>query len=156
MAAKKRYSPKIERALSLYLKLMRAHDTLYLVSGDHIRTFGLTPMQFNIIEALGHLGPMLMGDLTRKQFTTGGNITVVVNNLVDLGLVKRVPSKEDKRAYYVHLTPKGTKLFKKVFKPQAEFIASVVSVLNDSEQEQLARLLKKLGTGVAEKFNVNQ
>ncbi len=152
----KRYGKKIDEALDLWVKLLRTHDTLYPISGEFIRAYGLTPMQFSVIECLGHLGPMLMGDLTKKQLTTGGNITVVVDNLVKLGFVKRVPSKEDGRAYYVQLTPKGKKFFNKTFKQYAKFIASLVSVLSESEQKQLSNLLKKLGTSVAKNYSLQQ
>lgn len=153
MSTTKRYSPKVERALSLYLKLIRAHDTVYLLTGEFIRKHGLTPMQLNVMEAIAHKGPMLMGELSKKQLTTGGNITVVVNNLVDLGLVKRVSSKEDQRAYYVHLTPKGKKVFTKVFKPLSQYITQMMSVLSEKEQDELASLLKKLGRTVAEQYH---
>ncbi|MCX7983739.1 MAG: MarR family transcriptional regulator [Bacteroidetes bacterium] len=150
MSTKKQYPPKVQRALSLYLKLIRAHDTLYLLTGEFIRKHGLTPMQFSVMEAIAHKGPMLMGELTKTQLTTGGNITVVVNNLVELGLVKRVQSKKDQRASYVHLTSKGKKTFSKIFKPLSQYITQMASVLTEKEQEELAYLLKKLGITVAE------
>ncbi len=152
MAIKNRYDEKTTRALSMWLKLSRAHDTIYYLLQEYLRQYDLTPKQFQILECIGHLGPMLMGDLAKKQLTTCGNITVIVNNLAALGLVKRVVNKEDKRAFYIHLTPKGEKLFKKLFKPTARYITTLASVLTDNEQESLAELAKKLGTSVEEKY----
>jgi MarR family 2-MHQ and catechol resistance regulon transcriptional repressor len=81
---------------------------------------------------------------------SGGNMTVVVNNLEKEGLVKRKVSAEDRRAFYVSLTPKGKRLFDKIFIQHAEFVAKTVSVLTVEEQLELSRLLKKLGTGAVE------
>jgi MarR family 2-MHQ and catechol resistance regulon transcriptional repressor len=129
------------------VKLARAHDTLAHLTATNIRTFNITPAQFGAIECLGHLGPMLIGDLTKKHLVSGGNMTVVIDNLEKEGLVKRKVAAEDHRAFYVNLTSKGKRLFDKIFIQHAEYVAQAVSVLTEAEQAELSRLLKKLGTG---------
>jgi MarR family 2-MHQ and catechol resistance regulon transcriptional repressor len=151
MKSKKQYGKKIDLALSLWIKLVRAHDTFNHLTAANIREFGLTPAQFGVVECLGHLGPLLIGDLTRKHLVSGGNMTVVVDNLEKEGIVKRTVDKKDHRAFHVGLTPKGKKLFNKIFVKHAEYIASLVSVLTESEQVELASLLKKLGCGLKDK-----
>jgi MarR family 2-MHQ and catechol resistance regulon transcriptional repressor len=148
MKTTKQYGKRIDLALSLWVKLARAHDTFSHLTGANIRTVGLTPAQFGVVECLGHLGPMLIGDLTKKHLVSGGNMTVVVDNLEKEGIVKRSVSKEDRRAFYVRLTPKGKRLFKKIFIQHAECVAKLVSVLTETEQVELALLLKKLGLGL--------
>ncbi len=152
MKTTERYGPKIDTALSLWVKLARAHDTLAHLMATNIRTFNLTPAQFGAIECLGHLGPMLIGDLTKKHLVSGGNMTVVVDNLEKEGLVKRKVSAKDRRAFCVSLTPKGKRLFDKIFIQHAEYLAQLVSILPDEEQLELSRLLKKLGIGVMDKM----
>jgi MarR family 2-MHQ and catechol resistance regulon transcriptional repressor len=148
MKTTKQYGKKLDLALSLWVKLARAHDTFSHLTAANIGSFGLTPAQFGVVECLGHLGPMLIGDLTRKHLVSGGNMTVVVDNLQKIGIVKRVVSREDKRAFYVSLTPKGKKMFNKIFLQHAGFVAKLASVLTEQEQTELAVLLKKLGTGL--------
>ncbi|MBI4429957.1 MAG: MarR family transcriptional regulator, partial [Ignavibacteriales bacterium] len=108
--------------------------------------FGLTQPQFGALETLGHLGPMTIGELCKKQLVSGGNMTVVVNNLEDMGLISRSTSKEDRRAYIVKLTSKGRRLFERIFAAHAEIVAKAASVLSEDEQKELSLLLKKLGT----------
>jgi len=67
-------------------------------------------------------------------------------------LVERMPSKEDRRAILVRLTPKGQKLFEDVFLKHAEFIANITSVLTEREQHELANLLKKLGLSLRDRY----
>ena len=115
MKTTKQYGKKTDLALAMWVKLTRAHDTFNHLTAANIRTFGLTPAQFGVIECLGHLGSMLIGDLTKKHLVSGGNMTVVVDNLEKDGLVERLVSDEDHRAFYVKLTPKGKRLFDKIF-----------------------------------------
>ena len=148
MKTTKRYGKKVDLALSLYVKLTRAHDTFSHLTAANIRSFGLTPAQFGVIECLGHLGSMLIGDLTKKHLVSGGNMTVVVDNLEKEGFVKRSVCEEDHRAFYVKLTPKGKRLFKKIFARHAQYITKLASTLSESEQSELGSLLKKLGVGL--------
>jgi len=146
MKTTRQYGPKADAALTMWVKLARAFSTFNKLTADHIRSFGLTQPQFGALETLGHLGPMIIGDLCKKQLVSGGNMTVVVDNLEELGLAKRTTSRDDRRAYIVGLTPKGKKLFQKIFVQHAEFVAKIGSVLSEEEQEHLGTLLKKLGT----------
>jgi MarR family transcriptional regulator, 2-MHQ and catechol-resistance regulon repressor len=148
MKTTKQYGKKVDLALSMWVKLTRAHDTFNHLTAANIRSFGLTPAQFGVIECLGHLGSMLIGDLTRKHLVSGGNMTVVVDNLEKDGLVERLVSKEDHRAFYVKLTPKGNRLFDKIFMKHAQYIVKLASELSESEQTELGVLLKKLGTSL--------
>jgi Transcriptional regulators len=146
MKTTKQYGKKIDLALSLWVKLARAHATFSHLTAANIHTFNLTSAQFGVVECLGHLGPMLIGDLTKKHLVSGGNMTVVVDNLEKEGIVKRSVSKEDRRAFYVRLTPKGKRLFNHIFIQHAEYVAKLASVLTETEQTELGFLLKKLGT----------
>lgn len=148
MKTTKQYGKKIDAALSLWVKLARAHDTFAKMTDEDIRSYGLTTPQFGVLECLGHLGPMTLGELCRKQLVSGGNMTVVVDNLEKEGLVGRVPSKEDRRAILVRLTAKGKNLFDEIFIKHAKCVSSIAAVLSQKEQEDLAFLLKKLGTSL--------
>jgi MarR family transcriptional regulator, 2-MHQ and catechol-resistance regulon repressor len=148
MKTTKQYGKHIDLALSLWVKLARAHDTFSHLTAANIRSFGLTSAQFGVIECLGHLGTMLIGDLTKKHLVSGGNMTVVVNNLEKEGLVERLVNEEDHRAFYVKLTPKGKRLFDKIFLHHAKYVVQLTSVLSASEQANLGLLLKKLGTNL--------
>jgi MarR family 2-MHQ and catechol resistance regulon transcriptional repressor len=148
MKTTKQYGKKVDLALSMWVKLTRAHDTFSHLTAADIRSFGLTPAQFGVIECLGHLDTMLIGDLTKKHLVSGGNMTVVVDNLEKDGLVERSVNVEDHRAFYVKLTPKGKRLFDKIFSKHAQFIVKLASVLSESEQAELGLLLKKLGTSL--------
>src|SRR5512141_2110283 len=149
MRTAERYGKRAELALATWVKLARAFAVFNHRTAEHIRTFGLTQPQFGAIEVLGHKGPLTLGELCKKRLVSGGNMTVVVDNLERDGLVERVRSTEDRRAIVVRLTPKGKSLFEKIFAQHADFVAHLASSLTQQEQAELGSLLKKLGTRIA-------
>jgi MarR family transcriptional regulator, 2-MHQ and catechol-resistance regulon repressor len=149
MRTTRRYGKKTDLALSLWVKLARAYTTFGNRSHADIRSYGLTQPQFGVVESLGHLGEITLGELSRKMLSSCGNITVVVDNLEKEGLVHRRHCTDDRRVIYVQLTPKGKKLFGTIFPRHARCITGLAAVLTEEEQEHLGGLLKKLGTGVA-------
>jgi MarR family 2-MHQ and catechol resistance regulon transcriptional repressor len=148
MNSTRRYGNKTDVALSLWVKLARAFATISKHSLEDIRSYGLTQPQFGVLESLGHLGTITLGELSRKQLTSCGNVTVVVDNLEDQGLVERRPCPEDRRVIYVRLTAKGKRMFDRIFPPHARFMTALLDALSQEEQVKLSALLKKLGTSV--------
>lgn len=143
-----KYGHKVSLALNTWVKLARAYSSFSKKSIDNIRTFGLTQPQFGVIEALGHLGPMKIGVLCDKMLVSGGNMTLVLDNLEKHSLIERVHSKEDRRAIVVQLTKKGQELFDEIFSAHAFYIADLMNVLDEREQIELGKLLKKLGSSI--------
>jgi MarR family transcriptional regulator, 2-MHQ and catechol-resistance regulon repressor len=150
MKTTEKYGKKADLALSLWVKLARTSTTFDKLSALNIKSFGLTEPQFSVLECLGHLGPLTLGTLSKKMLVCGGNTTVVVDNLEKEKLVERQPSKTDRRAILVELTPKGKKLFDEIFIKHAEYITKVSSVLSENEQLTLSQLLKKFGLALSE------
>lgn len=148
MKSTKKYGRKVDIALGMWVKLARAASTFSKHTLEDIRSYGLTQPQFGVLESLGHLGRITLGELSRKQLSSCGNITVVVDNLEKEGLVAREHCTEDRRVVYVQLTPKGEKLFVGIFAHHAAYVTGLASVLSEDEQEQLGVLLRKLGTGL--------
>lgn len=148
MKTTKKYGKKADLALLTWVKLARAFSSFDKKSVENIRTYGLTQPQFAVIEVLGHLGPLKVGEICSKMLVTGGNMTLVLDNIEKLGYIQRVHSKEDRRAIMVELTTQGKELFEKVFPLHAEFISKQMSVLSADEQKTLGELLKKLGTSI--------
>lgn len=149
MKTTKKYGKKIDLALSTWVKLARAYSSFDKKSIESIKAFGLTQPQFAVIEVIGHLGPLKVGEICTKMLVTGGNMTLVLDNIEKLGYIERVPSREDRRAIHIQLTPAGQKLFDDVFLKHAENITRSLSCLSAAEQETLGSLLKKLGTSLS-------
>ena len=133
------------RTLDAFIKLLRATETVTANTHRHLAAAGLTPSQFGVLEALLHLGPLCQRDIGRKILKSSGNITTVIDNLEKRGLVSRRREGEDRRYVAVHLTQEGRELIAATFPRQAAAICAEFAHLSAAEQDQLARLCRKLG-----------
>jgi len=133
------------RALDTYIKLMRSADTINSAVNSSLSKFGLTESQFNVLDALYHLGPLSQKDLGNKLLKSGGNITMVIDNLEKNAYVKRRRGTEDRRIFFVHLTKKGERRMEEILPVQVNFITNEMNRLSKTEQVELQRLCKKIG-----------
>lgn len=140
-------SPETERALSAFINFVRATDSVVARLDNQIEMSGLTHGQFAVLEALFHLGSLNQSDLARKLLRSGGNVTVVIDNLEKRGLVHRERQKQDRRMVAVSLTGSGRRLIARIFPQHAEAITAEMSRLSREEQELLRALCRKLGRG---------
>lgn len=143
-------SPREARALDAYVKLMRASETVTARLGRALQGSGVTPGQLGVLEALLHLGPMHACELGEKLLRSNANMTTVLDNLEKAGHVTRERSREDRRFVRVSLTPEGRRRIETVFPAHAAEITEALAGLTDAEQEELARLCKKLGRAAGE------
>lgn len=132
-------------ALNTYIKLSRASESISARIHRHLDKVKLTTSQFGVLEALLHLGPLSQSDLSQKLLKSGGNITLVIDNLEKRQLVKRDRSTEDRRVVIVYLTEKGQELISEIFPQHVATVVAEMSILSASEQEELSRLCRRLG-----------
>lgn len=141
---------KEERALNVFIKLMRASESLTSNLYKQLSDHNLTMSQFGVLEALLHLGPLNQRALGEKLLKSGGNITLVIDNLEKNNWVERKPNPDDRRSVLIHLTEEGRSFIESYFPKHVDNIVKEFSVLTAEEQEQLGTLCKKLGTNISE------
>jgi MarR family transcriptional regulator, 2-MHQ and catechol-resistance regulon repressor len=137
------------RALDAYIKLMRCSGTVQAGLERALEGEGLSEGQFGILEVLLHLGPMGPSEVRRKVFRSGGNVTLVLDNLEKRGWIERRRDPGDRRRLEIHLTADGRRTIKRLFPPHVARIVAAFAPLPATEQEELSRLCKKLGRGQA-------
>ena len=138
-------SPEEKQALDTYIKLLRATETVSTRIHRHLAETDLTVSQFGVLEALLHLGPLCQRDIGRKILRSGGNMTLVIDNLEKRGLVERCRGEEDRRFIEVRLTPAGQELIEQVFPRHAQTVKQAFTALSEVEQQELSRLCRTLG-----------
>ena len=134
-----------EEILSCYIVLMRAADSLTSRLGPAMEAGGLTWSQFGALEALQHLGPLAQCELARKLLRSGGNITMVVDNLEKRGLVRRKRNEADRRSVTVSITEEGSTVIRAAFRKHLEAVKREFSILNSDELGELRRICKIVG-----------
>ena len=133
------------RALSAFINLSRAANALAAEHARRLSKHGLTLTQFGVLEALYHLGPMPQKDLGRRTLKTSGNMTVVIDNLVRMGLVERERRSDDRRFVAVHLTKAGRKLLVRMLADHVAGVVGDMELLSAEEQDRLRRMCRLIG-----------
>ena len=135
-------------ALNAYIKLMRAAESV-TTRAHAVLPKDVTLSQFGVLEVLLHRGPLCQSDLAGKLLKSGGNITLIVDNLEKAGHVVRERSQEDRRFVTVSLTDSGRAFISGLFPKVAASITRELSSLSSAEQFTLGWLCKKAGLGTA-------
>lgn len=141
--------PIPSEALRLWVTLARAHSAIAAHATDDAARHGLTLAEFGILEALFHLGPMLLGEVQRRILVSSGGITFLVDRLTDKGLVERRNCPEDRRSRYAALTPRGEALVAEIFPQHAAVIERAMSGLSTDELRLAGELTRTLGLHAA-------
>jgi len=144
MAETDRTNKLQELAISAYVKLIRTGEALHAEVSRGLAIEGLTASQFSTIKVLRLRGPLAQRDIANYLLKTGGNVTVVVDNLEKQGLVVRIRDTDDRRFVFVRLTQAGEELFDRVYEPHLARIRSVMGSISDTEMRTLLELLEKL------------
>ena len=145
MPTKYKGTPEEIRALDVYIKLQRAAGTVMTRTTAHLANYNLPVSQFAILEALFHLGVLSQRDLAKKLLQSTGNISTVLKKLEKKGLISRKRDPDDNRYMQVGITDTGKEILRRCLEPHIQGIVTEMSVLTKAEQEELARLCRKLG-----------
>lgn len=137
-----------KKTLDAFIKLTRASESVNGRLTRYLSEANLTTSQFGALEALLHLGPLNQKELGQKLLKSGGNITLVIDNLEKNGLVKRSVNPNDRRAVIINLTKKGKSYIEEYFPQHLQRIMDEFSVLSSEEKKSLANICRKLGKGV--------
>ena len=148
-------SSQDHQSLRLWLRLLACHSLIE----SHLRTqlrrqFGTTLARFDLMAQLDrHPRELKMGELSQLLMVTGGNVTGLVDRLINEGLIERRDDPSDRRAYFVRLTHKGQALFDQMASAHEQWLISLFNGLDKVQQNQLNTLLgefrERLNTVVA-------
>ena len=130
--------------LKLLIALSRSTQKVHKKTQRTIKEGGLTISQFAVLEVLYHKGDLRISEILEKILATGGNMTVVIDNLVKEDLVRRCVDPKDRRVNLISITEKGRQLISDIFPRHLESINEIFSVLTTEEKNNLISMLKKL------------
>ena len=136
---------KEKLALDTFIKFVRSADSLSSRLKLILAKNSLTESQFNVLDALYHLGHLTQKEIGQKLLKSGGNITMVIDNLEKLGLVERRRGKKDRRTFTIHLTGEGKNKIKSVMPGIVKFINEVMNILTVKEQIEIQKMCKAIG-----------
>jgi len=142
----KSVSPDLETKdrLRLWVRLLRAARVIENELRNRLNNqFSTTLPRFDVMAALYRQPDgMLMSDLSRFLLVSNGNVTGIVDRLVDDGCVQRARRDGDRRTSMVRLTPAGIELFETMAAEHELWIDELLHAVSADDARALAGMLK--------------
>jgi len=130
--------------LRLWLKLLKATKHVEAELRENFRTvFDTTLPRFDVMAALYRAEPGLkMSELSSVLRVSNGNVTGIVDRLVDDGILVRIPVDNDRRATTVRLTKAGREQFALMAARHETWIDTLLEDVDVSEVQHLSDQLE--------------
>lgn len=146
------HPPHSRDELRLWLRLLTCATLIESEIRSRLRArFDVTLPRFDLLAQLEKAPDGLtLGELSRRMMVSNGNITGLVERLVETGHITRAPHAADRRVAVVRLTDAGRADFADMAFEHADWIAYLFSGLRPEEVGSLFALLGKLKQSVRE------
>ncbi len=142
---------KDHASLRLWLRLLACHNLIENRLRNQLRLgFDTTLPRFDLMAQLARYPEGLkMRDLSRLLMVSGGNVTGLVDRLVEEGLIERRDDPRDRRAYSVHLTAAGEASFAGMAEHHERWVVDLLDGLPADDRARLHDILGRLKTHLA-------
>ena len=128
-------------AVLAWLRLVRVFQKIDRDSTEHLRRWGLSVAQFDVLAQVGAAEGLTQQALADRLLVTKGNVTQLLNRMEADGLLLRQPLG---RANGLYLTPKGRALRAEVVPAHEAFIERELAALRGEEQVKLLATLRRV------------
>ena len=131
--------------LRLWLRLLTCTTLIEgEVRGRLRERFDVTLPRFDLMAQLDKAPDgMTLSDVSKRMMVSNGNITGLVERLVQSGHVDRRTSESDRRVQVIRLTKSGRAEFRKMAAEHEIWIADMFADLGEKDVRELMRLLGK-------------
>ena len=129
------------KLLEKYFKLKRAMNVRAV---NILKDLEIGPKQASILRCISREGAVSSARLAELTLSDPAAITRSIDILTERGLVSKKDSTTDRRAWVLHLTPKGERIGKQIMRRLEAFSTEIFGKLSAKEISQLSDLLMKM------------
>ncbi len=152
-----KYSPNDARIVESYrlFQLLRfTADAIHRAREYELKKFNLTPEQAGALVCILSLGNnATQAELSRWLFRLPNSITILINRMEKLGLVKKRPDKKRRNIIRLSLTKKGFEAYHHSIEFQA--FHPIIDVLPERKRQELSSLLQIIREKVFENLHLD-
>jgi DNA-binding MarR family transcriptional regulator len=125
----------------LFQLLRYTADAIHRAREYELKKYSLTPEQAGALVCILSLGNnATQAELSRWLFRLPNSITILINRMSKLGLVKKRPDKKRKNIIRLSLTKKGFEAYRHSIEFEAFY--PIIDALSDKQRGQLQELLE--------------
>ncbi|TXM86137.1 MarR family transcriptional regulator, partial [Methylobacterium sp. WL122] len=89
--------------LRVWFRFIRLNRRVTAAMSARLRGLGLSIPQFDVLSTLTEREGLTQQDLAARLYVTKGNVSGLIDRLVEAGLVERRPIPGDRRSHALHL-----------------------------------------------------
>lgn len=124
-------------AARVWFRFLRIKQRCQTIMTQRLRELGLSVAQFDLMSTLSEAEGITQRDLADRLYVTKGNVSGLVDRLVEAGLVLRKSIPGDRRSYALYLTDGGRDLVSKGMAVQMGFVEETLGALPAAEIDQM-------------------
>ncbi len=142
----RRLEPVSKTRLRLWLRLLKTTRSVETELRERLRTeYASTLPRFDVMAALErHPDGLKMSELSKVLRVSNGNVTGIVERLVDDGIALRESVPGDRRAVLIRLTAKGRDEFDRLANAHENWIDALLGDLDPGQVTELTELLERI------------
>ncbi|KQP75685.1 MarR family transcriptional regulator [Methylobacterium sp. Leaf111] len=129
--------------LRVWFRFIRLNRRVTAAMAGELRGLGLSIPQFDALSTLTEREGMTQQDLAARLYVTKGNVSGLIDRLVEAGLVERRPIPGDRRSHALYLTPAGADLATRGIVAQKAYVARTLGQLPAQDIVDFERLVLK-------------
>ena len=139
-------SSDIQLDLRTWLKLLTCTTLISAELRRQLREqFDFTLPRFDMLAQLDREpGGLVLTELSKRLMVSPGNVTPIMNRLLEEGYITRATSSLDRRVQIVCLTAEGRKKFRRMAKKHGQWVNAMMGGLELEERRALSGLLDRL------------
>jgi DNA-binding MarR family transcriptional regulator len=111
---------------------------------ERLEPLGLSPRAWGVLSTLAESGPLTQIELATTMAIDRTAMVYLLDDLEQRALVKRVRSPRDRRAFLIHLTPRGRDTQRRAAAALAGAAETLLAPLDAAERRQLVDLLARI------------
>ena len=127
----------------IWFRFLRMHQRGHSAMSNRLRKVGLSVAQFDLLSTLTEAEGITQRDLAERLYVTKGNVSGLVDRLVEARLVDRKPIPGDRRSHALHLTPEGERVAREGMDIQRRFVDETIGQLAQADLVLLDRTLSQ-------------
>jgi DNA-binding MarR family transcriptional regulator len=127
--------------LRVWFRFIRLHRRATSAIGGILKTIGLSIPQFDLLSTLTEQEGLSQQELAERLYVTKGNVSGLLDRMVDAGLVERRTIPGDRRSNALHLTSKGRVLAEQGIAAQRAYVQATLGSLPPDDLVDLERIV---------------
>lgn len=127
--------------LRVWFRFIRLSRRVTAAIGAELRALGLSIPQFDVLSTLTEREGLTQQELAERLYVTKGNVSGLIDRLVEAGLVERRAIPGDRRSHALHLTEAGRDLAARGLAAQEAYVARTLGRIAPADLATFERLV---------------